>query len=855
MQSMKLPKASLGRRCAVAAALLALGAAGPTPAQSLPYMNPSGLHVEEGDAGTSTHVVSWQLSAPATAEVRFKVKTDVSRGLSATPGVDFVVIPPTQIVVPVGETSGTIAVQVIGDTDEEPHEMFDVLYYDFEGALAGPSAYQTDNVSDILIRNDDEDPVALVAMDDHHVFLVDEALVLHPGENDFDDPFNHVLDTITTILAPPQYGTLTPGYDAPGADPFVYTPGPGFTGRDRFRYRLCKAGGVECSDATVHLQGALRTPHGNPDIGGRTGVKAITFTNLPALTDGRYVASNLARGTTQSMALGVDATPRFAWDSADGWDFVTRTLPASEDGLPVEHRIVVKQDATWLDDVELRVGVDTDGNGQPSADEQRCVSTPTPTQLVECDVPVTVAGAPVTYWVAQHSREAEPVAAAVLIHELRMDDPSTRLLVTGPVTAAAGEAVTLRPTWRDLTGLDPMMAFVRVFDGDVLVGEFRLDGQGGAHTRLLVPTDASPLVFDLPPNGDWWIPDRGLFFDVPRNAASVSITVRGDQSLKAGLYWFGYPDRLDSTVVEAPASTPTSEYASVPAGQSRTITVTDPMPGRWYALVMNDADARARIELTADIDAPPAVIRPGSYFNSGQPGHGLLLYPAADQWAGLWYTYMPDGRPTWYYLQAPQPGADGIWRSPIYRDVWNGTAARHAVVGEMTLTPRTADGFMASYVIEGNAGSQLMDALGRGCPTSAGGTIDISSHWFDPVRAGNGYSVQTWDSGYQFFAAFAYDRQGWPVFLAAERPDLGGEVAELSLEYLDGSCPTGCQYQPPIRMPAGTLRRTLAGGTLSEIALDVDYAELAPFGGRNTFSVRDHVQLLGGPGSTQGCAP
>ena len=79
-----------------------------------------------------------------------------------------------------------------------------------------------------------------------------------------------------------------------------------------------------------------------------------------------------------------------------------------------------------------------------------------------------------------------------------------------------------------------------------------------------------------------------------------------------------------------------------------------------------------------------------------------------------------------------------------------------------------------------DAAGGAFQPLGQGCPTLAGNALDASSHWFDPARAGNGYSVQTWQDGYQFFAAFTYDSRGYPIFLAAERAGLSTASEDLA---------------------------------------------------------------------------
>ncbi len=276
-------------------------------------------------------------------------------------------------------------------------------------------------------------------------------------------------------------------------------------------------------------------------------------------------------------------------------------------------------------------------------------------------------------------------------------------------------------------------------------------------------------------------------------------------------------------------------------------------PGRWYVVPHNAGTQRASVTLAATLQAVAPLVRSGSYFNPDRSGSGLMLYPAGSQWAGLWYTYESvSARPTWYYLQASAPGIDGIWRSPLYRQAWYGDHAAPTEVGQATVTPAGPDLFTFTYTLYGETGSEVYSALGRGCPTLNGQPQDISSHWFDPQRAGAGYSVQVWND-YEFYAVFDFDAQGSPVFLTAESGTFAGTAATLPLQRVMGACPT-CSYMAPGREPAGSLRRILQAGQLDSVHVEADFGESWPFGNtRHGWSVTDQVQTLGGPGTTQGC--
>ncbi|MGL6291226.1 MAG: hypothetical protein ACRC2H_11095 [Silanimonas sp.] len=273
-----------------------------------------------------------------------------------------------------------------------------------------------------------------------------------------------------------------------------------------------------------------------------------------------------------------------------------------------------------------------------------------------------------------------------------------------------------------------------------------------------------------------------------------------------------------------------------------------PEPGRWYVTPTNPTAEAGTITLRASVAANATRPRAGGYFNSGRPGHGLFVYPAGGVWAGLWYTYLQDGTPTWYYLQAAAPAANGVWRAPIWRSTWNGSANRLVPVGEATLVPNAAgNGFSFSYTLDGESGSEAFVDFGGSCPSIDGTRIDTAGHWFDPARAGSGYSVQLF-ANYEFFAAFIYDNRGVARFLAAERGGLGSTVSALDLQQLSGFCPLCTRSGDPTRTTIGRLQRTLSGGRLARITLDGAFV-----GGVNgRWTADDAVTPLGG---LQGCAP
>jgi len=85
----------------------------------------------------------------------------------------------------------------------------------------------------------------------------------------------------------------------------------------------------------------------------------------------------------------------------------------------------------------------------------------------------------------------------------------------------------------------------------------------------------------------------------------------------------------------------------------------------------------------------------------------------------LWYTYGPDGRPTWFVMPNGSWTAANTWSAPVYRAngaAWVGVpydASRHSLVpvGTMTFTFPDAQNAAMSYTIDGVSGSNALTRL------------------------------------------------------------------------------------------------------------------------------------------------
>lgn len=582
-------------------------------------------------------------------------------------------------------------------------------------------------------------------------------------------------------------------------------------------------------------------------------------TVLPGLTlplpNARFAGTVLVAPTTNRYTLSADPTPSSRYDNlSNGVGWHTLTVPAPSTGLPTRYRIEV--------DLQVPGGTATSlivGNGSsPGSRNQLCESA----SRCVLDVEHPGTGGPRVYWAMVWNRSGSgnfTVTQTVLPLAPAPDSSTARLTVTGPGSALAVEDSTLRVGWSD-----PAWPSGEVRRGAVLAWAGPGDQPLVAMPWTFTRTDPQPAPRALASGDDLALTlpagaaQERVFIDVPPGTTRLQVQQSGSADVALFLARVASPS--PSSAIPAIAAAPARGAAvASDAGSTttKTLVVDNPAAGRWYLTSVNNASQTAPVSLRATLTGNGPVLRPGSYFNPQRSGAGLMLHPAAGAWVGLWYTYLQDGTPTWYYLEAAAPPAHGQWRSPIYRAAWNGSAASLTRVGEAVLTPQTVDSATFTYAIDGETGSEAFESLGRGCPTIGGSSADTAQHWFDPARAGSGYSAQLFappsvGANYEFYAAFLYDARGQPRFVVAEGAPVGASDGVFPLDQLTGWCPLCTRPSGgATRTPVGTLTRTLVGGRLSRISVDATYT--GPVTGR--WNVTDTVEPLDAQRRMQGCAP
>lgn len=806
-----------------------------------PALSIADVSITEGNSGTKQAVFTVLLSKPAPATVTYSIAT--ANG-TATAGSDYVARSLTAQTIAAGASSASVAIVINGDAAVEANETFTVTVSAVTGAtVADGQAMGT-------IVNDDGVVLPVLAARADRVILRENApaATISVLANDLITASRLTTGSLT-LVSNPALGSAavqTNGTATAADDTIRYTAPANANGDTAFRYRLCENDG-RCAEGLVQLvlRPALDVTQASTT---GSGFVDLAMSGLRALPTASFVSTPLVAPVVSSPALALDTTLDSPWDaSRAGTALVVRSLPVPADGLAKAWRVLVDGRGT-AGDIDLYLGQDLNGNSLPESNELLCTAAMSSVSE-RCELALTHPGTgTVRYWVMAHNRHTAAQSAAVEVFEVPLDAAANgTLIATGPGRPPEGAAFPLRLSWSDpgLLANEARLGYVRVRTAGTQTGLFpvRINRTGVVSAPFALTSGVNQSLRLAAGTAQ----DR-LFIDVPAGASTLTVTTTSSQNVD--LYLAKAATQSSPDIGAAPARS-AAQASAVGATGNESLSVSGAAltPGRWYVTPVNPGTGVASLTVRATITGVAPVVRSGSYFNASRPGHGLLMYPAGDSIAGLWYTYLQDGSPTWYYLQGVKPGANGIWTADLYRAAWGGSANALTVIGKATATPTGPDAFRFTYSVDGQTGSEPLAALGRGCPTLSGTPLDVSSHWFNPAQAGPGYSVQMFPN-YEFYSAFVFDAWGVPRYLLAESGSFQGATGTMDLVQMEGFCPL-CTLAPTVRHNVGTFSRTFSGGVFSNITMDAIYADGVP----GVWSSNEPVQTLGGPGTTQGCQP
>ncbi len=655
------------------------------------------------------------------------------------------------------------------------------------------------------------------------------------------------------VTSPPNAGTASVdgrGTATPADDVLRYSPPRNWSGVATMTYRICESS--RCSPAVSVAVNVAPVAGGLLELGVPTnrGFREILMSGLRALPGVQFASTALSAPLTGDLSLSVDATPETPWDNGRaGTAHVAGNL-AGRSGSALSWQVFAEA-AGLGGDVDLYFGEDLNGDGQPSEGELRCTSA-TSAAGERCELGMTVpADGTGRYWAMVHNRGTAAQAARLSRYEVPLLASDGSLATTAPGILVAGESFPLRVQWDDPTLLagESRVAYVQMILGGATRAVFpvKLTRTAEESSPLALATGVGRTL-RLAANGS----HEQLFIDVPAGATRLLVTTTSASNVDVYLARVAPPSASSAipTIGTAPPRSQAQAGGTTASG-NESVEVLNPVMGRWYVTPANMTGSAVTVTVRATVSGTAPTVRSGGYFNTGRSGHGLFLYPAGGEWAGLWYTFLQDRTPTWYYLQGPAPGANGIWGGEIYRATWVGTSRFLTAVGQATVTPTGPDAFTFSYTLDGQMGSEAFSAFGRGCPTIGGAPADISQHYFDPARNGTGYSAQvlTVPGPYEFYVTFVFDAKGVARFLVAEDVPNGNAVTGIGLDQLSGFCPICDRTGAPTRSRVGTLQRTLTRGRLTGITVDATFANGIP----GVWRATDTLTMLDPQGRTMGC--
>jgi subtilisin family serine protease len=544
----------------------------------------------------------------------------------------------------------------------------------------------------------------------------------------------------------------------------------------------------------------------------------VAMTGLVALSDLRVRATSPARPQSTSRGLRQDPNPNEPYeDIGTGTFFQFLQIPGNSTGR--SFRLVATTQSAAARDLRLFAGLDSNGNGLPDANEQRCRSAVSGANE-RCELDLPGAAQPQGLWVmVQNAWSASSGSTDTITLDTLLVDlaPSDRLAVvgTGAATSAAGAALPLRLAWNipELLANERQVSLLQLAIGDrapfaTIPVSINRSSTPGLAPRALVPGSTHPI--HLPAAAA----HEQLFVDVPANAGAL--VVRTQSSGSIDLYAARVPTPAGPEAGQAPPRTQ-AQASALGAGGNKLLRIEGAQlqAGRWYITPVNTgaAETALSLELSLEYAAPRIPLTAGAYYNPERSGAGAFVYQIGEQWGFIWYTFLQDGTPTWYLGAAPRPGANqGAWRVPLDRFTWNGSEAIPTRVGEAILTFTTPQSFQFGWNLDGQSGSERYVLLDTGrCPRPGGSALDANGIWFSPQRPGFGYNVNVGE-GIETHAAYFYDAQGIARWLFGSVTPFG--ASSIPLQMYRGACPL-CPYQAPVTTAAGSLTRSYAGGGAS----------------------------------------
>jgi hypothetical protein len=573
------------------------------------------------------------------------------------------------------------------------------------------------------------------------------------------------------------------------------------------------------------------------DSNDSSGWQEFELSGLAAMPDATFTSGGLVVPTLTVESLPQDPTDDSPYDSSTGVMTTWNSVPP--DTLWLHTETLPSTSA----DLDLFVGLDTNGDGKAQESEELCSST-SPTEIELCDLFNPVAG---EYWVLVQNWEATNAQDVVTLKSAVVSSSTpSPLAVSGSGIVANSATQDVRVSWDNVSAVP----------GTELIGAVGIGTRRDSPNNIgIIPVNftrtgiAAPETLVLM-NGI----DRGLtvtnggthdriFFDIPPGTESFTVSASANgavsgqnAALKLELYRVDFDSAFTSApFVAAPDTSGTplaSASGSSETGPTLTVTGGNAVPGRWFAVLMNTSAAPADVQIRADMSfsGTPVPLRSGLWQASSREGlsQGYDYSTTGGYRAFLWYTYDEDGSPVWYLASAREP-AGNVWVAELLRFTNDGTMQQEAPVGHVSITMLAEEDSIFSFVLFGENGSdrERPSFVPTICPNVDDGERSYYGLWSSsPVGVGGATVVVNKTS--QAFVHYIYDGSGRPVWLIGTPEPQSSTDPESVLLQFDGFCAV-CSADPITMDTVGLFSRDF----ISEDSMtwNLDYVLKSPLNG------------------------
>ena len=557
-------------------------------------------------------------------------------------------------------------------------------------------------------------------------------------------------------------------------------------------------------DADMSVQrlqvGAFVTPGSLPErteitASSNRGGQVLELDSVPALPEAVFNTSALIRPSRETFSLAQDPTPDDPFSGGAG----TRTflVDVPEDAL----MLFVETASEQAPDIDLFVGFDANGNGQPEEAELVCVSWEFMESTETCAISNPQSG---TWWIVVQNWLASSDSgsdAVSLEHAVLENDSAGYSLVASGVGIHSGGPLDLQLYWdqpemrqneRWIGAVGVSTTPDSLADVGAIAVLIERDQPNQPQATALFKGESLAVV--VPPNTRH---DK-LFIDVPPSTFQLGATIQGDDGIIAGLQptVFGSLTGSAPGTPEPPPGMVVSGTGSAEGIELVTGNVVNPIvPARWYVILENPTNEEKLVYVEASYPEP---VRLNSRYGLWSPQSRLIFQGIEWQRAGpgfmIWYSYDHEGLPIFYIATADIDPQSSAWKATLERVTGNNERQKVEVVGEVVLTTLGSNVMSFAWRLNGAHGSELMtpDAP-QTCPEVDGEPFSLTGHWFSPGNVVGGTTmILTRDN--QSYVRYYYDDDGvgrW-VFVSAVDDDLGaaGEVRDFR-----GFCPN-CESFP-----------------------------------------------------------